>query len=92
MKETPFVLVVNGSVEQQRDGFEAGVRVSAADLPRAHDEVIVHQRDDGIGRREVVHRDNGCGEVPGAGKPRLERRDVDDAREPSGDGHEALLV
>ena len=74
-----FVWIEDRSVEQQRHRLEPGMRVRTADRPIADIEVIVHQKDERIGCREIILRQQRRSEVAGADEARSERRRRDDA-------------
>src|SRR3954454_2563971 len=56
VNQPAFVRIVNGAVEQQRDRFKARVWMCATHLPLAHVEMVIHQCDERIGSRELLHR------------------------------------
>src|SRR6266403_5235311 len=75
------VRIVNGAVEQQRDRFKAGVWMCSTHLPLAHVEMVIHQRDERIGSRELLHRYHRRCRMSGPGKAGHQRRHVFDARD-----------
>ena len=74
-----FIAIVDRSVEDERHGFEAGVRMRAAHRAVADVEMIIGEHDERIVENEVLGRHDLRRKVAGTDKSRGKRRNGDDA-------------